>query len=346
LPDASLESQVKGPALPTMKGGTQSSTTKAGPPADRNQILMLSSRIMVDDSRLAIEDPKVLTGKLQEILVSGSLYRNFVYIGKGCHFTKSRDTDKPRYGLLPSQLKMYCEHEKCKTETLWDVNRNAVDFGSEFINHRFYSCRNCSAQYHYGNIQYYDFVWQENEASNIFVKVGQWPPLTIEPSPELAKALGSEDTELYKKGLIGFNFGHGIGAVAYFRRVLENKINALLDLIEEAARNAKVADEHLARIETVKKSHRVEEKIDIASGILPAHLKPGGHNPLDKLYGPLSAGLHGESDDDCLTIFSEARFVFEYLFRNLTESNEEARKYVLHLSAAPKVKKADGGPQA
>jgi len=181
-------------------------------------------------------------------------------------------------------------------------------------------------------------IWKEHADSNIFVKVGQWPPLTIEPSPELAKALGREDAELYKKGLIDFNFGHGIGAVGYFRRVLENKINALLDLVEEAARNAKVEGEHLAQIEAVKKSHRVEDKIDIASKILPAHLKPGGHNPLDKLYGPLSAGLHGESDDECLTIFSEARFVFEYLFKNLTESNEEARKYVLRLSAPAKAK--------
>jgi hypothetical protein len=181
---------------------------------------------------------------------------------------------------------------------------------------------------------------------NIFTKIGQWPGLSIEPTPEMTKALGPEDAELYKKGLIGFNFGHGIGAVAYFRRVLENKINALLDLIEEAARNSQVADEHLAEIEAVKKSHRVENKIDIASKILPVHLKPGGHNPLDKLYGPLSAGLHGESDDACLTIFSEARFVFEYLFKNLTESNEEARQYVLRLGAPAKAKKAEGEPEA
>jgi hypothetical protein len=54
----------------------------------------------------------------------------------------------------------------------------------------------------------------------------------------LGKALGSEDLKLYKKGLIDFKFGHGIGAVGYFRRVLENKIDALLDLLVEAGKNA------------------------------------------------------------------------------------------------------------
>ena len=56
---------------------------------------------------------------------------------------------------------------------------------------------------------------------------------------------------------------------------------------------------------------------------------------MDKLYGPLSAGLHGESDDDCLTIFADARFSLKYIFKNLTESNEEAREYVKRISATP-----------
>jgi hypothetical protein len=279
-----------------------------------------------------IEDWQGLQQKLRDILVEGPLYRNFVYTGTHCHFTNTGAAiGRPRYGLLPKQLKMYCGHEKCEGPTWWDCSEEDAYFGSGMITQRHYTCRNCGK-----SIQYYQFIWQENEKFNIFVKVGQFPALSIEPSPELAKALAPDDAGLYKKGLINFQFGHGIAAVAYFRRVLENKINALLDLIVEAAQNDSGASELLATIEAVKESHRVEDKIDYAVKILPAHLKPGGHNPLDKLYAPLSAGLHGESDDQCLTIFADAKFVFEYLFKNLTESNEEARKYVKHLSASAK----------
>lgn len=281
-----------------------------------------------------IEDPKLLDDQLREILVTGSLYRNFVYTGTNCHFTASAPAvNKPRYGQLPRQLRMYCDHEKCKAETWWDVSYRDYYFSSKFIEQREYTCRLCGERK-----QHYQFIWQEEQGKNIFVKVGQWPPLTIEPSPELAKALGPEDAKLYKKGLIDFNFGHGIGAVGYFRRVLENKINDLLDLIAEAARNANVPADKIAEIEAAKKNHRVEERIDIASAILPSHLRPGGHNPLDKLYKPMSAGLHGESDEDCLTVFSEARFALEYLFNNLTESNEEARRYAKWLSSPAKAK--------
>ena len=279
------------------------------------------------EEEVIIEDPVVLGEKLQEILVSGSLYRRFDYIGTNCHFSDLLPNTPKRYGVLP-QLKMYCLAEKCHALTLWDADNENVYFGSLFIKMRCYVCRNCGKRRHY-----YQFIWQENTNGNLFIKVGQYPPLTIEPSPELAKALGVENSELYKKGLIDFDFGHGIGAVGYMRRVVENKINVLLDLIAEAARNANAADEHVKEIELVKKSHRVEHKIDLASKILPSHLKPGGHNPLDKLYSPLSAGLHGESDDQCLTVFSEARFALEYLFKNLTEANEEARRYAKWLSA-------------
>lgn len=282
-----------------------------------------------------IEDPAVLEEKLRDILVSGSLYRSFVYTGRHCHFVNTRASGMPRYGQLPRQLRMFCDHNKCKALTWWDAENHDVYFKSSFIVERMYVCRNCGQ-----SVQHYQLIWQEKSDCNLFIKVGQWPPLSIEPSPELARALGPEDLNLYKRGLIDFNFGHGIGAIGYFRRVLENKINALLDLIVEAAQNAKAPGEHLAEVEAAKISHRTEDKIDIAVKILPAHLKPGGHNPLDKLYKPLSAGLHGETDEECLEVFSEARFVFEYLFKNLTETNEEARRYVKELSRAAETKRA------
>ena len=148
----------------------------------------------------------------------------------------------------------------------------------------------------------------------------------------LSDSLGKEDVELYKKALINANFSHGIAALAYFRRVVENKVNDLIDLIADAARNAQFELEQVARIEEIKSDRHLDTRIEFASKILPLHLRPGGHNPLDKLYAVASAGLHGESDEECLRIFEEARFVFEYLFKNLTVTNEEAREYVKRLS--------------
>jgi YD repeat-containing protein len=116
--------------------------------------------------------------------------------------------------------------------------------------------------------------WRENANDNLFVKVGQWPPLLIDPPPELAKALGTEDTELYKKALTNGNSAFGIGALAYFRRVIENKVNMILDLIGNAAQLANFESEELKRLEEIKVSHHVDAKIEYASKILPPHLRP------------------------------------------------------------------------
>lgn len=287
------------------------------------------------------EDPTALAKRLEDVLVRGSLYRVLGYIGSTCHVTNTTAMGSPRYGVLPRRLTMYCSHRHCEQETQWETKTTELYFSSPgFVRYAMYTCRNCGE-----NEAHYFFIWQEQKSGAIFVKVGQYPALSIEPSPELAKALGNEDTVLYKKALIDANYNHGLGAVAYFRRVLENKVNLILDLIAESLRNEQTETENLKHLEEVKNSRHVDKKIEFASKILPAHLKPGGHNPLDKLYAVASAGLHGESDDECVTIFNDARFVFEYLFTNLTVSNEKAREYVKRLSA-PRVPKTESKIEA
>ena len=173
-----------------------------------------SNESLMADPIPKIDSAEALEKKLQEILVEGSLYRNFVYTGTVFHFSKQNHPGTHRrYGKLPLELKMYCDHEKCKGLTWWKVSDPDVYFDLGFITQRYYICKNCGV-----SRQHYLFIWQENKDNNIFIKVGQYPALSIEPSPEMAEALGPEDSALYKKGLIEFQFGHGIGAVAYFRR--------------------------------------------------------------------------------------------------------------------------------
>ena len=62
--------------------------------------------------------PQQLQEKLAEFLVKGALYRNFVYTGRNCHFQNSTPRSGSRYGKLPAQLKIFCDHKKCEQETL------------------------------------------------------------------------------------------------------------------------------------------------------------------------------------------------------------------------------------
>ena len=269
-----------------------------------------------------------LQERLAELLVRGSLYKRFRYDGNEAHSFNPRAQNIPRYGSLPKMVKTYCEGETCRQETIWETDNAQVYFGHVFYHAR-YKCRNCGS-----NQMDYWFIWTEDQNHlSLFIKVGQFPPLSIEPPKDLTKALGKTDAELYKKALINGNYSFGLGALAYFRRVIENKVNMLLDLIAEAAKLANFEPEELARIEEIKNSHHLDVKIEYASKILPPNLRPGGHNPLNKLYAIASTGIHGKSDEECLEDFNSARFEFEYLFKNLTIGNEEAKAYLERVSS-------------
>jgi len=154
--------------------------------------------------------------------------------------------------------------------------------------------------------------------------------LEVEPPTELK--LSPEDYQFYKKALTSRGFSYGIGALTYLRRVVENQMNTLLEIVLDIARGSGSSEESLKDLIEIRKSASFEDKARIAAKYLPAHLRPGDSNPFDVLADFASKGMHSESDEECIRIFDKIRLVFEYLFRNLSFSNTEANKYVESLT--------------
>jgi protein-arginine kinase activator protein McsA len=71
-----------------------------------------------------------------------------------------------------SSYRYFEKNNKCKHETMWQCENPSVTFGRDFINEKAYVCRNCGKE-----ITRYFIIWQEREANNIFLKVGQYPEL-------------------------------------------------------------------------------------------------------------------------------------------------------------------------
>ncbi len=70
-----------------------------------------------------------------------------------------------------------------------------------------------------------------------FSKLGQTPPPSIDPPKGMRQAFKDKPQVLdfYKKGLMTLSHGLGLGAVGYFRRVVEESTEELLTLIYEEA---------------------------------------------------------------------------------------------------------------
>lgn len=140
-------------------------------------------------------------------------------------------------------------------------------------------------------------------------KIGQLPPPSVNISSTLRGALG-DYAEPYKNGLICENQGYGIGAFAYYRRIVEGIIDELLKSIKEVA---PTTSEYHAALTKAQAGFQAKDKIDLVKDYLPESLRPDGHNPLKTLHKDLSVGIHNLDDAECLELASEIRSCLEFL---------------------------------
>jgi hypothetical protein len=232
-------------------------------------------------------------------------------------------TDSSETWLLPETITLFCD--ACDKETNWEtyLSRGA-SYRTGFAEKE-YTCRNCKT----GKINYH-YYWGKATGGTgtiLFFKIGQWPALDERIPRELRKSLDRSDLSLYHKALRCRNQNLGLGSLSYLRRVVEHKINAILDLIAEEARSIGFASEHLAKLDAMKTKGLFKDKIDLASAVLPPSLRPGGHNPIDVLHDLPSEGIHHRSEEECIQIFDRVRSVFEYLFREIDTRKKSAAEY-------------------
>jgi hypothetical protein len=111
------------------------------------------------------------------------------------------------------------------------------------------------------------------------------------------------------------------------RRVIEEKTDELIDVVVELAKTYNVDANVLKGLSDAKAQVQYEEKLHVASEVIPEALRPGGVNPLGQLYKHLSIGVHGKTDEECIAIFDDLKADFEYVFRNLQIEGKERAKF-------------------
>lgn len=277
----------------------------------------------VDEPEIPVWSDEEVSTQLAEILVTWPLYRKLQYRNANVH-------------NLPTRISRYCDHRLCKTVQQWSAEQQATtrvvgavggtpDLRREI---KSYTCRNCRVS----SVKY--FYWwfiDPTDGISTFYKVGEYPPLTAHLPDALKNNFDKEDADFYQKAIRLRNHNLGIAAIAYLRRVVENRINDMLDVLAQAAREQEhpVAEEELKKIGEIKAARRLDAKIDYAAKLLPEHLKPANlPNPIDILHELASDGLHARSEEECVDIFDGCKEVFEFVFGNLKVKSEEAKNFI------------------
>jgi hypothetical protein len=173
---------------------------------------------------------------------------------------------------------------------------------------------------------YDDPLRVDGKAVSVFRKCGQWPALEERVPSELEKALGgTDDLKFYKTALRLRNFGCGIGAMTYMRRVIENHMNEIIQILrEDLKRNSQtgvVFDQEIPA--------RFVDKVEYADKLFPTDLRPNNlSNPLRPLYQLASDAIHNLPETEAVVIFDQCRKVFDYVFSGLRPALKERREFV------------------
>ncbi len=217
----------------------------------------------------------------------------------------SRDVNAP-------PLQLHCTSELCNGERLFDCGDGPE---STEISHNLkmtflqYVCKNCQQ-----SRKIFTLITTRSDAKGVGVtyKIGEFPPFGPPVPPRVIKLIGP-DRDFFIKGRCSENQGLGIGAFAYYRRVVENQKDRLISEIIRVAKKSEASPDVIHQLEAAKNQTQFSKAVGEVKDAIPEVLLINGHNPLTLLHKALSKGLHSQSDDECLEVAMSIRLVLTEL---------------------------------
>jgi hypothetical protein len=220
---------------------------------------------------------------------------------------------------------------------------NPILLGTElqrlnFIN---YMCSNCRS-----SRKIFALFTQREEAfstAGLAYKFGEDPSYGP-PTPNRLLRLFGSDRELFLKGRRCENQGLGIGAFTYYRRVVENHKDRLLEEVIKVAQKVGAPKEMVQTLETAKGEISFSKALDTAKNAIPQTLLVKGHNPLTLLHRALSGGVHDKTDQQCLELAQDVRVVLIALAERLSQVLEEEAELSTAVNRLLTANKNEKGP--
>lgn len=215
---------------------------------------------------------------------------------------------------------LYCYSDTCTSHCMFG---GYLDHGSKLYggskrnDWMVYTCRNCKKfMYNFAVMLQRD---PEDGTSMLAVKVGQSPPFGPPVPSRLNKLLGP-DRGLFFKGRRAEGQGLGLGAAAYYRRVVENQWSRIVDEIKRVATETGATQESINVIDAARDETRFSESVKKLNDAVPASLLVNGKNPLTLLHGTLSHDIHAGDDGSALDVAQSIRTVLTALAENIAHA--------------------------
>ena len=227
------------------------------------------------------------------------------------------------YSLNTPEIRLPCPTKTCRGVMFFESSENhpyglRIHPLKVFLT---YTCRNCRQSSKTYALQ----VWSVKHPSGSAVKYGEMPTFGSPLPPRLIQMFGA-DRELLLQGWRSENQNFGIGAFVYYRRVVENQKDRLLEEIRKSAERLGADEKLLENIDRAMQETQFTKSLNLVKGAIPDGLKVQGDNPLKLLHRALSKAVHRLDDDECLELATSVRVVLTELVSNIEHILKDERE--------------------
>lgn len=230
-------------------------------------------------------------------------------------------------------IQLHCSSDLCGERRYFDgraLHASSWSLNAWQVVTLAYTCRNCGQFEKIFSI--HAFV-HTTSTSGTLAKIGELPPAGDPLSTKLITLVGA-DKDYLLKAYRSELAGHGIGAFAYYRRIIESQRARLFEQIVKAAKKLPHAESFVKDIEQAARETQFTKSIEKIKAAIPDSLLIGGHNPLKVLHDVLSDGIHQLSDAECLSRSEIVRTILGGLAHRLSEISKEESALNAALSRA------------
>lgn len=217
-------------------------------------------------------------------------------------------------------LHLHCSTESCNGVRFFEPLKKEYLAPNKRTEHFVtYLCRNCKTTRK--TYAFWAFLSSDHIGGNI-IKFGEQPPFGPPTPSRLMTLIGSE-RDYYLKGRRSENQGLGIAAFAYYRRVIENQKDKILNEIIKVSKKLGADQAVLDDLELAKQETQFSKAVSVVKHGIPQTLLVNGHNPLTLLHSALSEGLHAQTDEQCLELATSIRIVLTDLVERISNAVKE-----------------------
>ena len=217
-------------------------------------------------------------------------------------------------------LKLHCQHDSCARVMNFRCDYVSGD-GERLVPNEFnyfyivYQCSNCRQEQKVFSL--IAAVCKSGPPQGECCKFGELPPYGPHVPSKLIELIGP-DRDIFLQGRRCENQGLGIGAFAYYRRVVENQKNRILEKIVKVAQKLGTTQDTIDELNAAIEETQFKKALGMAKDVIPDRLFINNQNPILALHRVLSGGMHEFSDERCLALAKDVRMVLGALSERLS----------------------------